>query len=408
MASMPSPAAPTMRPSDAPSRRQARSARRRGRRVAVWLIGGGFALVFLCALFVGVAFYTDQPSFCASCHEMKPYVDAWASGPHNSHWCVDCHVGQDYPSRLAHKFVALQEVVAHFAGDTKFPRQDAPVVSDARCSACHKTVSVTVAKGFDHAAHASQGSCQACHADSGHNVTPAALTAANVFNPAVVRIPLGSAIATVGAGSADVPGHVQVVCTNCHDLKKTGCKSCHTPNHTPRGDCQLCHAAGVKWVFTHPTQANCQLCHKLPSNHFKPASGSLPGCTTCHTRPGKTWAFAHPAATSACGSCHAVPANHFKPASASLSPCTTCHKRPGVAWKFSHPGSSANCQSCHTPPSGHPTGQCSTCHHKTGVSFAFVHPSTGMPGTSGIACVKCHPSGYATHTCTCHGGGSPV
>ena len=368
-----------------------------------WLLGSVAGLVVLASLFVGAAFYTDQPQFCASCHEMKPYVDAWASGPHRSQWCIDCHVGQGYPARLAHKFATLQEVVAHFSGDTSFPRPSTVVVLDADCSACHASVSPKAAKGFDHAAHATQGPCQACHADSGHGVTPAALTAANAFNPAVVRIPLGSAIATVGAGSADVSGHVSIMCTRCHDLRKTGCQKCHTASHKPRGDCQTCHNAGPKWVFTHPTKAECQMCHTPSAKHFKPASGSLTPCTTCHDRPGKAWTFKHPAANATCTSCHALKTEHFKPASGSLGPCAVCHKQVGVSWKFTHPSSSADCRSCHAAPSGHSAGQCSQCHHKTGVSFAFSHPSTGAPhGIGNRTCIQCHPDGYTTHKCTCH------
>ena len=335
---------------------------------------------------------------------MKPYYDAWAHGPHSSQWCVDCHVDRGYPARFAHKFSALHEVIAHFSGDTSFPRPSTVAVSDAHCSTCHASVSPSLAKGFDHAAHASQGPCQACHAESGHGVTQSALTAVNAFNPAVVRIPLGSAIATVGAGSADVSGHVQIMCTRCHDLKKTGCAKCHAANHRPRGDCQQCHKAGPKWAFTHPTQAECQLCHTPSAKHFKPASGDLTPCTQCHDHPGTAWTFKHPAGSPNCASCHALPSNHYKPASGSLAACPTCHTQPGVSWKFAHPGSSADCLSCHTAPSGHSTGQCSACHHKTGVSFAFAHPAIApRHGIAGRTCVQCHPNGYTTHSCTCHG-----
>jgi nitrate/TMAO reductase-like tetraheme cytochrome c subunit len=363
---------------------------------------GLVSAVLLVAAFLGVAAYTDRPEFCGSCHEMQPYVDAWASGPHGGTWCVDCHVGKSYPARLAHKFVALKEVVAHFSGDTRFPRATAAAVDTSHCASCHTTVAMSV-KGFDHAKHASQGPCQACHADSGHRVTQAALTAVGAFKPGIVRIGFGTAFATVDAGSADLAGHVKISCTRCHDLKKTGCERCHTPTHKPRGECSQCHEPGATWVFVHPTKADCQTCHTPSAKHFKPATGTLSPCTRCHTQPGKSWAFAHPGAGADCSSCHALPKAHFKPASGDLAACSACHKAPGASWKFSHPGSGADCRSCHTPPAAHSAGQCSACHKKTGVSFAFAHPSVSTPhGISVGPCTACHPNGYSTHSCTCH------
>jgi len=211
-----------------------------------------------------------------------------------------------------------------------------------------------------------------------------------------------------------VPGHVTIACTHCHDLQKTGCPACHTLSakhfKLPSGPlpaCSLCHEAGVAWTFTHPTAADCQTCHTPSAKHFMPASGKLTPCSQCHKQPGKSWAFVHPGPPVDCATCHAVPARHFKPASASLKPCSQCHKQAGVSWKFVHPGSGADCLGCHTPPAGHSAGQCSQCHHKTGASFAFVHPSTRAPhGIGGRACATCHPNGYTTASCTCHGGGS--
>ena len=390
-------------PAAPPSGRTAVLGRRR--RLMTWLLAALTIVVVLGGGFIGASLYTDQPRFCASCHEMRPYYDAWAKGPHSGQWCVDCHVGQSYPARFAHKFVALKEVVTHFTGNPTFPKPTPPTIADAQCSSCHKTVAPKLAKAFSHADHASQGPCQACHADSGHSVTRSALATANLLNPNVVNLPLTTTMATVGHGAADVAGHVSTGCTRCHDLKKTGCQLCHTPSHAPMGACEKCHQAGPKWVFSHPTQGDCTSCHALPSNHFKPASAPLPACLTCHTQPGVSWKFQHPAASSDCQSCHSLPSNHFQPVSASLTPCSACHAQPGVSWKFRHPAASSDCSSCHTPPAGHSAGQCSTCHHQTGVSFAFQHPSTGAPhGIGNRTCADCHPNGYTTHSCTCHGG----
>lgn len=180
---------------------------------------------------------------------MRPYHDAWARGSHGSTWCVDCHVGKSYPARFAHKFDALGEVAAHFWGNSKFPLAVAPVVADANCTQCHATVDKSkLPKGFNHDAHALQGTCEACHADTGHQVTSDALKAVNAFNPQVTPPALTTSVAKVGSGVANVPGHVSVMCTRCHDLKKTGCQRCHPKpaKHKQTGACETCHQAGPK------------------------------------------------------------------------------------------------------------------------------------------------------------------
>jgi cytochrome c nitrite reductase small subunit len=394
------------RPTEQPLRRQARAPKSRR-----WILIGVAVAVGLAALFVGTSLITDRPEFCATCHEMQPYVDAWATSTHKDVWCVDCHVGQGYPARFAHKFVALGEVVSHFKGDVTFPRPSASHIADKDCSACHAQIKPKLAaSGFDHATHQSKAACQVCHAEAGHVVTDAALTAVGVFNPNVVRVAASGTTAVVGHGSANVAGHVKIACTRCHNMKKTGCPACHAtpakhfqPKSGPLPACPACHKAGAKWAFTHPSKGECQTCHTPSAKHFKPPSGKLTPCVQCHAQAGKAWTFSHPTAAAKCTNCHAVPAKHFKPASASLEPCSQCHAQVGASWKFSHPGSKSDCESCHSAPSGHSAGQCSQCHSKTGRSFSFSHPSSGAPhGTSGIACNKCHPNGYSSHSCTCH------
>ena len=352
--------------------------------------------------------------------------------------------------RLAHKFSVLGEVVAHFRGNVTFPQATPPALADAQCTRCHATVTTAGASGFDHAAHERHGPCQVCHAQTGHDVTTAVLKATGVFNGSVAPTTSTGAFAVPDQGSANLPGHVAIPCSRCHNLAATSCQRCHTPRHTKNrpGACTLCHQPGPAFVFTHPTSEDCNTCHTPSTNHFKPANGQLAPCTRCHTQPGKSWAFTHPGATADCSQCHAPSAKHFKPASgdltpctrchtqpgkswsfthpsksatctdchavpaqhnppaASASPCTRCHTQPGESWAFTHPGSSANCQSCHTPPAEHAangfTGQCSLCHHKPGVTFTFTHPSAGEHSYTSRPCAKCHPNGYPEAYCTCH------
>lgn len=389
-------------------------------------------VVFAGAL--GVAKATDSPSFCRSaCHEMQPYAEAWDQGPHAGISCVECHVNTG-AARLTHKVSALGEVVSHVKGGVTFPLVEHSPIPNERCVRCHENVQVT-STGFNHAKHADGRNCEDCHRTAGHEVDPAALKAAGIFNPDAQRQVVAARIATVDGGSANVPGHVTIACSRCHDLAKTGCGTCHAPKHEGTGpaeklaECGTCHAAGEKFVFTHPTPegavcgschqppttakhtaftGECQTCHTKGGASWKFTHTASADCTTCHTRPakhrdgactqchavGKSWAFNHPSTSSNCTTCHQRPANHR------AGSCTSCH-RTGVSWAFSHPAARANCTNCHPRPAGHRSGSCTTCH-RVARSWAFAHPSRG-------SCASCHarPANHRSGSCTsCHRVGS--
>jgi hypothetical protein len=338
----------------------------RGQKAALWVAG----VALLCVvLFFPVALATDQASFCPACHEMAPYYDAWLVGQHREQaTCIDCHVDDGLPARFAHKFVALGEVKSHFLGDTTFPRATPPQVPNERCTRCHATLPPATEGGFSHKIHAEKGTCAACHAATGHDVTTAKLQAAGIFNAGVRRTVNRGEFATVDGGQANIKGHKRVQCSRCHDMAKSGCARCHKPksatNHPWKGDCSQCHEAGNEFAFKHPASTDCAKCHKPGDKHFKPASGKLDACMTCHPTPDDRWGF-------------------------------------------SHPGSGADCAGCHTPPTKHLAGQCSQCHHRPGASWQFSHPSAGEHSWKSRPCAACHPKNYTSAYCTCHGGNAP-
>ena len=215
---------------------------------------------------------------------MQPYYDAWKGGHHaHSAQCVECHVEPGASQRLTHKFVALGEVWAHFTGFAGFPMARPADMPDSRCIACHPTVKPkNMPAAFSHEMHAKRGPCALCHSTTGHDVAATALQSTGVYNAAnaAARATAHSAKATPGAGKADLPGHVNVVCTNCHDMAATGCPACHQPGHEPRGDCAQCHKPGPRFTFVHPTTTmpgwqsmQCRTCH--------PTSYTQVNCT-CH------------------------------------------------------------------------------------------------------------------------------
>jgi hypothetical protein len=324
------------------------------------------ALLMTVAI-VGVTIVTDSPQFCASCHEMTPYYDAWAQGPHKDRWCVDCHVEPGAVGHLMHKFVALKQLQVHLTGKPSFPIPIPPEVPSERCSRCHEDLPASTNRGFPHARHAKKA-CAECHADKGHDVATSALKEAGILaEGAELLSAVSEPTVRVGGGAANLKGHVRVVCSICHNMADTGCAKCHTPKHkkvTDRGtDCQRCHSPGVRFVFSH-----------------SPDAGS-------------------------CDSCHTPPKTHTMPKDRQIPECSSCHGKPGISWAATHVSPSADCSKCHTAPTGqHPKERpCSLCHLRIGVSFAFEHPNLNAPHQIGrVPCPQCHPKGYSSYACTCH------
>jgi hypothetical protein len=394
--------------------------------------------------FSAIAHATDSPAFCEStCHEMRPYHQAWTQGPHKQVSCLDCHVDPGTVARVTHKFISLREVVEHIRGAVHFPLAKAPDVPNSRCVRCHAEVA-TKTPGFSHAKHAKQGPCVKCHADTGHTVTSSALRKAGLVAVAYRHSVEPTTSAAPGNGKANLAGHKSVICSDCHDMAATKCVDCHAPapNHKDRSaDCRQCHAPGLRFAFIHPARSDCASCHTPPSD-LKPPHTWKGACTGCHLgQPGTDWKFTHPNVSS-CGDCHTPPSKHewsgactschkagpgksfafthpkrsdcaschSRPQGHSSGSCASCHRNRGVSWAFSHPDVTSGCTSCHSRPAGHYGSNCSACH-SPGTSWAnahFTHPSVpgGKHTNKSFACSKCHPNGPPAHYCTCHGSAS--
>ena len=347
--------------------------------VAALVLGIGFA---------GIARATDQPAFCGSaCHEMDPFHSAWSTGAHKDISCIECHVDYGTIARMQHKVVALKEVAAHVSGDYAFPQETPAPVPSERCIRCHDNVQLT-STGFSHAEHAKRGECVMCHSTVGHDVSVAALKEAGVYTASTKAAFDSTKTAVVDGGKANLPGHVAIECSRCHDMAASKCSECHKPKHVDRGpDCTVCHATGEKFAFTHPARTDCETCHKpTKTKHTWKAA-----CTDCHQAgPGVSFKVTHPS-SKACESCHPRPAKHR------TGGCATCHKNVGTSWAFAHPNS-GDCSSCHKRPEGHKSGPCASCHHNPGSNWAYAHPSSG-------SCTPCHarPANHKSGACTsCH------
>ena len=288
-----------------------RPRRRRGLRIAIWGVIGVAAVLALA----GSVVYTEQSSFCPTCHEMRPYYVAWQTGGHATRAnCVDCHVDPGLVAHLLHKPSELKELWDHFFVDNRFPNYGVEV-SNARCVNCHATVVTKSVSTFSHKEHEKRGTCQQCHATTAHSVSLASLQAAGVLKAAATTVPVPG-----GLSPSSIVGHKAVACQRCHDQARMKCTACHQAPHEPRGECSNCHAPGAKFSFVHGgAGADCSECHTAPANHY----GA--GCSSCHSVgvPFKNTTFTHPARVGAhnyrsfpCAKCH--------PKDFTTSSCT-CH-----------------------------------------------------------------------------------
>jgi nitrate/TMAO reductase-like tetraheme cytochrome c subunit len=375
--------------------------RKRRRWILAGSIVGGVIVVIIIAAFI-TAHFTSASSFCNSCHEMNPYYTSWQASAHSTAQCRDCHIPPGFVHYLETKLYSFREIYVHLSGSPKAPLAVTRHIPNSSCFRCHPNPPAdanppTVV--FTHARH-SRLDCISCHVRLVHRTV----------NPPVYQNPVAMAS-----------------CFKCHNgsIAPNTCSTCHTPPHEARGECSACHdtagwsATAGKHTFAltgaHASVA-CADCHvskpgvetiagtNLPkadpacASCHKDQHGGLTDCAGCHVPT--TWKnvdFEHPFtltgahATLTCADCHVskpggatIPGTQFPAADSS---CISCHG--------DHHNGLAVCTDCHTPQAWTPAN--------------FTHPViNGRHGQgTGIDCVKCHPNGFGSTYCSCHGGNPP-
>jgi len=227
------------------------------------ILSGGFL-----TLLVGLFFYSTSPSFCNSCHIMKPYYEAWKTSKHSHVACVQCHTPPQAEAALWTKFQSINHVVQLIT--KKYSPKPYAQIEDASClrSNCHSTNilagKLTFKKGvrFDHKFHlgdlrrGKQLRCTSCHA----------------------QIVVGT--------------HIEVTestCYLCHFKQAEG-----QVGLLPLGNCLTCHEIPQKdikfqgFTFNHLDFAGarhvpCEKCHRdvIQGNGYAPRER----CYTCHNQP---------------------------------------------------------------------------------------------------------------------------
>jgi len=238
--------------------------RTRGRIVIPPIRVTGFTVALLLAFALIFTFtsvqVTSTPSFCGSCHIMKPYYDSWKHSSHGKIACVECHIAPGVGAEIRKKYEALSMVASYFTGT--YGTNPWTEVEDAACLRCHERRLLAGKEligdvMFDHSTHLSEMRrgktlrCTSCHS----------------------QIVQGSHIAVTTS-----------TCILCHF------KGAQEEVGTTR--CQLCHSVPTKTYtvgtvrFDHSDVnrfgMECRWCHAKPAG----STGEVPveRCVTCHNQ----------------------------------------------------------------------------------------------------------------------------
>jgi cytochrome c nitrite reductase small subunit len=100
------------------------------------------AILVGALLLGGVAIpLTNHPTFCASCHNIRPSHDTWLASTHKTVTCVDCHVRPGVNGFLHDKvYAGLKDVAIYvFATPTEAHNLEGPVATQV-CYGCHQAI----------------------------------------------------------------------------------------------------------------------------------------------------------------------------------------------------------------------------------------------------------------------------
>ncbi len=236
----------------------------------------GVIFLFSVLILVGGIAYTTSPSFCKTCHVMKPYFDDWSTSTHAEIGCVTCHFKPGFWEMVVQRVATTKNIILYFVTGKGQIGTSKPL--NEICLQCHiaeKRVSTAGDLIIPHPLHVKlQGVlCIKCHTNLVHH------------RPKGVKASL-------------VP---METCYECHDGKKATnkCDACHTEKAYPAShkaadwfkvhgarskteNCARCHAWRPDW---------CAQCHqkKPPShvgrwrtNHKFKVSPDRKNCLACH------------------------------------------------------------------------------------------------------------------------------
>jgi len=122
-----------------------------GRKKFVVLLFG----VIVVATSAGSLAYLSTPDGCTTCHEMKPFYDAWKASAHQD---VDCHKCHTADTPLQAVEILANDFIKHIGGVNVSEIEQEPPMSPANevCLACHKSLP-------SHSEKSTDITCLSCH-----------------------------------------------------------------------------------------------------------------------------------------------------------------------------------------------------------------------------------------------------
>ncbi|MEK7330764.1 MAG: cytochrome c3 family protein, partial [Candidatus Eisenbacteria bacterium] len=231
----------------------------RGAHIATFGVGLALGIGLIGMLFMVQV--SSTPTFCGTCHIMKPYYQSWKDSKHNQVACVECHIAPGLTSEVRKKYEAVSMVAKYFTGT--YSTNPWAEVDDAACLRCHerrllegKEVFHNVV--FDHRPHLTESRrglklrCTSCHSQivqgSHISVTPSTCALCHFKG----RKP------NEGIGR----------CLTCHEIpdrvvSTAGVAFDHSQVRRLDMDCRSCHAGVVRGEGNVPRE-RCLTCHNQP------------------------------------------------------------------------------------------------------------------------------------------------
>ena len=269
----------------------------------------GFAIVFV----VVSAQLSSTPTFCGTCHIMKPYYESWKHSKHSRIACVECHIAPGITSEIRKKYEALSMVVKYFTHT--YGTNPWAEVEDASCLKCHERRLLEGREKFhdvmfDHRPHLTETRrglklrCTSCHSQivQGNHIAVTSSTCALChFRGQAPNAGTGRCVTC-----HPVPEHVVTAAGTPFDHSEVkrldmDCRSCHAgvvrgDGAVPRERCLTCHNQAERLAryddreFLHRMhvsehKVDCMNCH-LTIEHGTPAhpprTADAGGCASCH------------------------------------------------------------------------------------------------------------------------------
>lgn len=353
----------------------------------------GLLILLFITLFAGVFKYSESPSFCGLCHNMKEYVESWKTSSHHRVDCLSCHRKPGLLNHLKGKWGDLQLGLTYVMigrGIKKLHYE----IDDGNClqKGCHnrkelngdmifKNVSFPHGKHLGELRRGMKLRCTSCHAQlvQGLHLT------VHETNCVVCHFYRAGPRGEEECISCAVGG-----CTSCHiepkgDIKIKGwsfnhrkyiargvaCEKCHInviqgDGHIPEGKCAQCHAE-LKILSTNYTSS---------FMHKKHVTDHKIECSDCHTsirhEIGPILTMVH--SPTVCDKCHSKEMH--------LGPRELYRGSGGIGVPDS-------------PSLMFTTNvDCIACHRKGEESRAALHTTKYTEKAIGEACVDCHGEGY--------------